>query len=69
MDEEPEVQWAMNFTAAQIGIFDEAFRSRSVALGEKTGLYKDEVVARGCTPNYLPSFIAIEVEKRTKTNS
>src|SRR5690606_254908 len=26
--EEPEVQWAMNFTAAQIGIFQEKYRSR-----------------------------------------
>ncbi len=66
IDAEPEVQWAMNFTAAQIGIFDEAFRSRCVTLGEKTGLYKGEAVARGCTPNYLPDFIAIEVEKRGK---
>lgn len=62
--EEPEVQWAMNFTAAQIGIFDATHRSRCVELGEKTGLYKDEVVAKNCTPSYLPEFIRIEVEKR-----
>jgi len=35
-------------------------------LGEKTGLYKDEMVSRDCTPNYLPEFIAIEVNKRNK---
>ncbi|MDN5215100.1 DNA alkylation repair protein [Fulvivirgaceae bacterium BMA12] len=63
---EPEVQWAMNFTAGWIGIFDPAYRSRCVALGEKTGLYKDEVVPKGCTPNYLPEFIKIEVNKRNK---
>ncbi len=63
---EPEVQWAMNFTAAWIGIFDPAYRSRCVAIGEKTGLYKDEVVLKGCTPNYLPEFIKIEVNKRNK---
>ena len=63
VDEEPGVQWAMNFTAAQIGIFQPEFRSRCIALGERTGLYKDEVVSRGCTPNYLPHYIAVRVAK------
>ena len=36
--EKPEVQWAMNFTAAQIGIFQPEFRSRCIVLGERTGL-------------------------------
>lgn len=62
--EAPEVQWTMNLTAAWIGIFDEALRQRCIALGKKTALYKDEVVAKGCTPSYLPEFIRIEVEKR-----
>lgn len=62
--EEPEVQWAMNFTAGWIGIYDEKNRARCIKLGEKTGLYKDEIVSKGCTPNYLPEFIAIEVNKR-----
>ncbi|WP_312191618.1 DNA alkylation repair protein [Sphingobacterium sp.] len=64
--EVPEVQWAMNFTAAQIGIFEEKYRSRCIALGENTGLYKDEIVAKNCTPNYLPKFIAIQVAKTTR---
>lgn len=64
--ERPEVQWAMNFTAGQIGIFQEEFRSRCIALGERTGLYKDEMVAKNCTPNYLPEFIAIQVAKMKK---
>ena len=62
--ESPEVQWAMNFTAGWIGVFDEKHRARCIKLGEKTGLYRDEVVSKGCTPNYLPEFIAIEVGKR-----
>lgn len=61
--EAPEVQWAMNFTAAQIGIFEPKYRARCIALGERTGLFKDEVVSRNCTPNYLPAFIAIQVAK------
>jgi len=62
----PEVQWAMNYTAAQIGIFEEKYRSRCIALGERTGLYKDEIVAKNCTPHYLPQFIAIQVDKQKK---
>ncbi|EUJ23401.1 hypothetical protein PGRAN_08569 [Listeria grandensis FSL F6-0971] len=64
MQEEPEVKWAMNFLAGWIGVYDEANRARCMKLGEKTGLYKDEVVSKGCTPNYLPEFITMEVNKR-----
>ncbi|MEX0289051.1 MAG: DNA alkylation repair protein [Flavobacteriaceae bacterium] len=64
MNEAPEVQWAMNFTAAWIGVFDKAYRKRCIALGKETGLYKDEVVAKNCTPSYLPEFIRIEAAKR-----
>ncbi|WP_313238479.1 DNA alkylation repair protein [Sporosarcina ureae] len=64
MQEEPEVQWAMNFTAGWIGVYDENNRARCIKLGEKTGLYKGEKVSKGCTPDYLPEFITIEVNKR-----
>lgn len=64
LNEEPEVQWAMNFTAGWIGVYDEKYRERCMKIGEKTGLYKDEKVAKGCTPNYLPAFIRMEVDKR-----
>ncbi len=64
--EKPEVQWAMNFTAGQIGIFQPEQRSRCIALGERTGLYKDEVVSKNCTPNYLPKFISMQVAKLKK---
>ena len=61
---EPDVQWAMNYCAGQIGIHEAEYRARCVKLGETTGLYKDEPVARNCTPSYLPEFIRIEVAKR-----
>ena len=61
--EKPVVQWAMNFTAAQIGIRQPEYRTRCIKLGERTGLYKNEMVSRGCTPNYLPEYIRIEVAK------
>ncbi len=65
-NELPEVQWAMNFTAGQIGKWQEEYRARCIAIGEETGLYKNEVVPRGCTPSYLPKFIPIEVAKLIK---
>lgn len=61
--EVPEVQWAMNFTAAQIGIYDVKYRTRCIAFGEQLGLYKDKPVAKNCTPDYLPEWIRIEVDK------
>ncbi len=61
--EAPQVQWAMNFTAGWIGVHDKRFRSQCIDIGEKIGLYKDEVVAKNCTPNYLPEFIRIEAAK------
>ena len=63
-NEEPEVQWAMNFTAAWIGVFEGLLRNRCIALGERTELYKGQMVSKGCTPDYLPEFIAIESKKR-----
>lgn len=64
MREEPEVQWAMNFTAGWIGVYNPEYRNRCVQFGIDTGLYKDDPVSKGCTPNYLPEFIAIETKKR-----
>jgi len=63
-NEEPEVQWAMNFTAGFIGIYELEFRPRCVALGKRLELFKEQKVPKGCTPNYLPEFIRIESEKR-----
>ncbi|RZJ81403.1 MAG: DNA alkylation repair protein [Flavobacterium sp.] len=62
--EEPEVQWAMNFTAGWIGVYNKELRPRCVEVGIQTGLYKGDMVSKGCTPNYLPEFIDIESKKR-----
>ena len=64
--EAPEVQWAMNFMAGWIGVFEPELRARCVALGEAHGLYEDERVPKNCTPAYLPEFIRIEAGKREK---
>lgn len=63
-NEEPEVQWAMNFTTFQIGLNEPQHRDRCIALGERLGLYKDEKYTKGCTPNYIPDAIKIELAKR-----
>lgn len=54
----------MNFTAGWIGIFEPSLRAQCIALGERTGLYRGQMVSKGCTPDYLPEFIAIEAKKR-----
>ena len=63
-NEPPEVQWAMNFTAGWIGVYEKELRQKAIEIGEKTGLYKGKKVSKGCTPEYLPEFIAIESNKR-----
>ncbi|GJM12954.1 MAG: hypothetical protein DHS20C12_13570 [Pseudohongiella sp.] len=62
--EDPDVQWVMNFCVGWIGIFEPELRSRCIALGKEHELYKNDPVAKNCTPSYLPEFIRIEVEKR-----
>ncbi|HYR07018.1 MAG TPA: DNA alkylation repair protein [Longimicrobium sp.] len=59
-----KVQWNMNWCAAQIGIADERLRGRCIALGERTGLYRDYKVSKGCTSPYLPSWIGAVVGKQ-----
>lgn len=66
MNEQPEVQWAMNFTAGQIGKWEEKYRERCISIGKETGLYQEEIAPKNCTPNYLPEFIRIEVAKLKK---
>ena len=55
----------MNFTAGWIGVYEKQYRKRCIALGERTGLYKGQMVSKGCTPDYLPEFIRIESHKRS----
>lgn len=64
VNEVPEVQWTMNFTVAWTGVYEAKYRKECVALGERLGLYTGEKLFAGCTPNYLPDFIKVEVGKR-----
>ncbi|MEX2015845.1 MAG: hypothetical protein WD873_04340 [Candidatus Hydrogenedentales bacterium] len=58
----PEVQWTMNNTLGAIGIEHPKHRKRAIAIGEKIGLYKDWPVSKGCTPPYVPTWVAAMVK-------
>ena len=60
----PEVQWTMNFTLGAVGIHDASRRRRAVAIGEAIGLYKDWPVSKGCTPPYVPVWVAEMVKRK-----
>jgi 3-methyladenine DNA glycosylase AlkD len=60
----PEVQWTMNNTLGAIGIKHAKHRKRAVAIGEKIGLYSDWPVSKGCTPPYVPVWVAEMVRRQ-----
>lgn len=60
----PEVQWTMNFTLGAIGIQHAEHRARAIAIGESVGLYRDWPVSKGCTPPYVPVWIAEMVKRK-----
>lgn len=60
----PEVQWTMNNTLAAIGIKHANHRNRAISIGEKIGLYSDWPVSKGCTPPYVPVWIAAMTKKK-----
>jgi len=53
----PAVQWTMNFCLAGIGIQLAEHRQRSIAIGEKLGIYRDYPVSKGCTSPFAPIWI------------
>jgi len=60
----PEVQWTMNNTLGAIGIHHAKLRKRAVAIGETIGLYRDWPVSKGCTPPYVPVWVAAMVQRQ-----
>ncbi|MGD9644795.1 MAG: DNA alkylation repair protein [Pirellulales bacterium] len=60
----PEVQWTMNNTLGAIGIHHPKLRRRAIAIGEKIGLYRDWPVSKGCTPPYVPVWVAEMVKRQ-----
>ena len=61
----PEVQWTMNFCLAGIGIHFSKHRKRSIAIGEKLGVYRDYPVSKGCTSPFAPIWINEMVRRQS----
>jgi 3-methyladenine DNA glycosylase AlkD len=61
---EPEVQWTMNSTLAEIGIHFPKLRKRAIAIGEKLGIYRDYPVSKGCTSPFAPIWINFMVSRQ-----
>ena len=61
---DPEVQWTMNMTLAEIGIHVPKHRKRAIAIGETIGLYRDWPVSKGCTPPFAPIWINFMVSRQ-----
>lgn len=55
--EESIVQWAMNFTAGWIGVYEKEYKNWCIKFGKDLGLYSDEVAPKGCSPNYLQNLL------------
>jgi 3-methyladenine DNA glycosylase AlkD len=62
----PEVQWTMNTTLANIGIYHPKHRTRAINIGNKLGLYRDYPVSKGCTSPFAPIWINEMVSRQTK---
>ncbi|MFC4210101.1 DNA alkylation repair protein [Pedobacter lithocola] len=60
----PEVQWTMNSSLVQIGIYHEQYRVQVIAIAEKLGIYRDYPVSKGCTSPFAPSWINAIVSKK-----
>ena len=63
---EPEVQWTMNTSLANIGINHPQYRQRAIEIGEKLGIYRDYPVSKGCTSPFAPIWISEMVKRQEK---
>jgi 3-methyladenine DNA glycosylase AlkD len=63
-DADPEVQWTMNSTLAEIGIHVPNLRKRAIAIGETLGIYRDYPVSKGCTSPFAPIWINAMVSRQ-----
>ena len=58
------LQWAMNWTLTQIGIYSAELRPRAIAIGERLGVLRDYPTPPGCTSPFAPLAIAEMVRRR-----
>jgi 3-methyladenine DNA glycosylase AlkD len=65
----PHKQWAMNHCLAEIGIHHRKHRDRAIAIGERLAVFIDYPASPGCTPPYVPLWIAEMVRRREGRSS
>lgn len=58
------LQWSMNETLANIGIFDPGLRARALEIGERLQVLADYPTAPGCTSPFAPAWIGEIVRRR-----
>jgi 3-methyladenine DNA glycosylase AlkD len=56
-------QWAMNHCLAEIGIHHPQHRARAIKIGERLAVHIDYPASPGCTPPYVPLWIAEMVRR------
>jgi 3-methyladenine DNA glycosylase AlkD len=59
----PRLQWSMNETLAQIGIYNADVRPRALAIGDELQVLADYPTAPGCTSPFAPIWIT-EIVRR-----
>jgi len=57
VDSEEVVRYAMNRTLVEIGVNYPELTERCLNIGERLGVYKEVMVAKGCTSPYAPDWI------------
>ena len=62
---DPLPQWTMNVALANIGIHHPEHRDRTLAIGERLGVYRDYPTSPGCTSPFAPDWIG-EMVRRQK---
>ncbi len=60
------LQWAMNFTLAQIGIKHSDLRPRAIDIGERLEVLKDYPTPPNCTSPFAPIWIAEMVSRQER---
>jgi 3-methyladenine DNA glycosylase AlkD len=56
-------QWSMNHCLAEIGIHHPEHRARAIEIGERLAVHIDYPASPGCTPPYVPLWIAEMVRR------
>lgn len=60
------IQEMMNMTLVYIAVYNEEYYKRCINIAEKLGLYKNQVVAKGCTNAYAINWINALMKRQQK---